>query len=851
MAEKKYVSDNAQLMDEWDWEENRILGYDPNKITYGSAIKVWWKCKEGHKWEASPNDRSRGHQCPMCAQIQRMITKRKNIVAHRGSLADHNPKLAQQWHPTRNLPLTPNGISVNSQERVWWLCEKGHEWIAPINSRNSGSGCPVCSGYKVVAGINDLATTRPDLARQWHPTKNGCLKPTDVLRGATRKVWWQCEQGHEWEARLVNRDNGTGCPVCSGKKVLVGYNDLATVIPSLAREWHPTKNDTLTPQNVTIGSNKRVWWQCNKGHEWETTVSHRSIGGRCPICFGESKTSFPEQAIFFYLRQVTEAYNRYMVAPHTEIDIFLPEHKIGIEYDGAFFHTGEASKQREQRKQAKLAEMGIILFRVREIREDDENVIYSKPGATDGELTQTIIELCFRISKVVQIPFEIDVDVARDRSNIYEQYIQSEKENSVAVINPELSAEWHPTKNGNLQPEYVSASSNRKVWWLCKEGHEWQAVINSRKDGVGCPYCAGKRAVIGESDLLTVNPFLATQWHATKNGKLTPQNVTAFSNKLVWWQCEKGHEWRTMVCNRSNGGNCPICSGRQVLADYNDLSTTMPSLAQEWHPTKNGELEPTCVTSGSDKKVWWLCKKGHEWEAVISSRKAGSGCPYCANQKVLVGYNDLATVNPQLASEWHPTKNGDKSPCAVTAGSNIKVWWQCKEGHEWQANIASRNSGRGCPYCAGQKVIVGYNDLATVNPALAAEWHPTQNGNFSPQNFLPNSNKKVWWICAKGHTWENTISSRNSGHQCPYCANQKVLIGYNDLATVNPQLASEWHPTKNGDKIPCTVMAGSNKKAWWLCKEGHEWQAVINSRNKGHGCFACSVRNRKPRSKKQ
>ena len=637
MAEKKekqYVSDNAQLMAEWDWEKNQLVGYNPNEITYGSVIKVWWKCEKGHEWAASPNHRSRGRQCPECAQHHRLITKRKNIVARRGSLEDNNPALAKQWHPTKNAQLTPCDVTVNSSERVWWLCEKGHEWDAPINSRNSGVGCPVCSGYRVVIGVNDLATVRPDLAKQWHPSKNRELKPTDVTQGTGTKVWWLCNKGHEWEARISNRNHGNNCPICIGKKVLAGYNDLATIMPNIAAEWHPTKNGTFTPEDVTIASNKKVWWKCEKGHEWQTTVAHRSNGRKCPVCFGESKTSFPEQAIFYYLRQVTEAHNRYVAAPRTEIDIFLPEYKIGIEYDGAFFHSGEKAEQREKKKQEKLALLGIHLIRIREIAGDtNDNIIYCKPGANDADLSQTIEMLCLRIQSMTKQKFEIDVDVRRDRIKIYEQFVQSEKENSLAIVNTELAFEWHPAKNGDLLPEYVSAHSNKKVWWQCNQGHEWVAVINSRKDGVGCPYCAGKRAIVGETDLMTVDPTLAAQWHPTKNGALTPMDVTKSSNKFVWWQCEKGHEWRAMIYDRSNGCNCPVCSGHQILVGYNDLQTVNPRLAAEWHPTKNESLRPVDVTCGSNKKVWWFCNNGHEWEAAIGSRNRGHGCPQCARER--------------------------------------------------------------------------------------------------------------------------------------------------------------------------------------------------------------------------
>ena len=490
---RKYVSlaeHNPELVEDWDFEKN--IDITPESISYGSAKKVHWKCKEGHTWEDTPNHRTRGRGCKICAEATRKITLRKNVVERRGSLAENNPELAREWHPTKNFSLTASDVTVNSPERVWWRCLKDerHEWEAAINSRNSGVGCPICSGYKIVVGINDLATVRPDLAAQWHPTKNGDLNATDVSAGTDRNIWWQCEKGHEWKARINNRTHGNNCPFCSGKKVLAGFNDLETVMPSIAKEWNFDRNEGLTPKDVTAQSNKKVWWKCERGHEWKTSVSHRSNGRRCPKCFGESKTSFPEQAIFFYLQQLTTAYNRYMVDSKTEIDVYLPDYKIGIEYDGNYFHKGEKAEEREQQKQIKLDSLGILLIRVREIEgQTSEHTIYSKPGANDIDLTQTLNSLIAHIGEITGDRFEIDIDIGRDRNKIYEQYIQSEKKNSLAAVNPELAKEWHPTKNGALLPEFISVHSNKKVWWKCSEGHEWQAVVNSRRDGVGCMTC--------------------------------------------------------------------------------------------------------------------------------------------------------------------------------------------------------------------------------------------------------------------------------------------------------------------------------------------------------------------------
>ena len=275
------------------------------------------------------------------------------------------------------------------------------------------------------------------------------------------------------------------------------------------------------------------------------------------------------------------------------------------------------------------------------------------------------------------------------------------------------------------------------------------------------------------------------------------------------------------------------------------LAELRPDLAAEWHSTKNGALTPYSVTPGSTQKVWWKCEKGHEWEAIISSRNRGSNCPYCFGQKVVRGVNDLATINPKLAAEWHPTKNGYLTPADVMSGSNKKVWWRCEKGHEWETVIANRSAGYGCPVCCGRKAWSGFNDLLTKNPDLAVQWHPTLNGDLTPADVTYSSGKKVWWLCDKGHEWQATVNSRNTGNGCPYCAGNTVLLGGNDLATKSPELVKQWHPTKNGDLTPSNVAYKSGEKVWWLCENGHEWEAVIANRSNGTGCPHCYNERRK------
>lgn len=204
-----------------------------------------------------------------------------------------------------------------------------------------------------------------------------------------------------------------------------------------------------------------------------------------------------------------------------------------------------------------------------------------------------------------------------------------------------------------------------------------------------------------ENNLAIHSPKFIREWHPTKNGSLTPQDFCPYSNKKVWWLCtrDRTHAWEARIAPRHNGVGCPYCSGKVVNAQ-NCLATLKPGLAKEWHPTKNGALTPGDVTPGSDKKVWWLCKrdKTHEWKALIRNRTKGSGCPFCSGTAVTI-HNCLATINPKLAEEWHPTKNGSLTPFDVFPGSHKKAWWLCKNGHEWEADLSNRAKGTGCKLC--------------------------------------------------------------------------------------------------------------------------------------------------------
>jgi hypothetical protein len=462
-----------------------------------------------------------------------------------------------------------------------------------------------------------------------------------VAPNSSRKVVWQCDvdRSHVWEALVRHHVAAkVGCPWCGGRELTLD-NTLLACFPAVAAEWHPTKNGTLIPAGISRGNGRKVWWQCSKdpAHVWRTSVTNRTGGGR----------GCP------------------MCAGHV-----------------------------------------------------------------------------------------------------------ATKTTSLRAKCPKVAQEWHPTKNGALGPGDVTPGSSRKVWWQCHKDalHVWQAVIANRTgEGSGCPACSGLVAT-WRTSLLVLFPRIAKEWHPTKNGRLVPADVRPGSPRIAWWRCRRdpSHEWKARVTDRAGPKKrgCPMCSGR-VATPATSLAAKIPEIAKQWHPTKNRGLGPGDVKPYSNRKVWWQCPRDatHAWRAVVGSRAGRrTGCPICSN-KVATPATSLAARFPDLAAEWHPTRNGRLRPERVVAGGTRKVWWQCRAdpSHAWRAQIGDRSRlGRGCPAC---------RTLLAKQPELAREWHPTKNGSLTPATVTAGSNRRAWWRCKlnRAHEWRMSVGDRSRGAGCPDC----------------------------------------------------------------------------------
>lgn len=616
-------SQKPNLISEWDFDRNRER---PDEIYVNSTKKVNWICEKGHRWKAVIKDRTKenGTGCPICSNTV--------VLTGYNDLKKVFPLLGKQYSD-KNL-IEVDRIYCKSTKSVWWICEKGHEYRARIVDRVSGNGCPYCAGKKIYKGYNDLASQYPNVANEWDYEKND-TRPEEILVGSTKRVWWKCKQGHSWnQVVYVRTKQGTGCPYCAGELVVSGVNDLKTKAPWLAMEWDYNKNDNLLPENIMPHSGKKVHWICPLGHKFVASPNDRSAGRGCPICAKELHTSFPEQAIFYYFKKVSKnVKNRYIIGGF-EMDIFLPEVKMAIEYDGMFYHRGKVARERENRKNEYCEKNGIKLYRVKEVngfKANNDNVFYRCLPDNGEELDLIIIELIKIFMSATKLDKSINVNSNRDHIHIWSQYILSYKENSLESRYPQIARDWDYEKNGGILPSNVTAGSHKRLFWKCNNGHSYEATIEHRVLGTGCPYCANKKVLAGFNDLSTLRPDISAEWDYDKNGDMLPSQYTQYSGKKAWWLCSKGHSYLAEIRKRSNGRGCPYCSNKKVLKGYNDILTTNKEQALDWDYEAN-DCMPDELTKGHTKKVHWICHRcGYKWfQSPYMVIYRGFGCPNCS-----------------------------------------------------------------------------------------------------------------------------------------------------------------------------------------------------------------------------
>lgn len=489
--------------------------------------------------------------------------------------------------------------------------------------------------------------------------------------------------------------------------------------PDLVEEWHETANKGNTPYNVRAGSDKVIIWYCKEcGHIWKSQAKSRARKNTgCPKCHERYNVSFPELAIYYYLKQIFNdaKLNEPMeqIGKYNSVDIFIPSKRLSVEYDGG--HTHREKLKLDKEKSHLILARGYELFRIRdnglpplEIEGIQEYLYERTSNKSIGQMIQHILVMIDKRYKgfskdIHRTKEKINVDL--DNIPILAQVPPIIEKDNLLDNYPEIETIWDYEKNYPLRPEHFKQYSNHKAWFICGEGHTTLAQVGSKAQGHDCKVCSGQVAT-EEYNLELLFPEVANEWNYELNNG-TPDTYLPFSNEVVFWDCPKCKStYDNAINDRTGGGeNCSYCVGKRVNKT-NCLSFTHPELAKEWDYNKNGELTPEKVTKGSHAKVFWICEKGHSSYPAYVYRRAGvkgTGCPTCyelygrSSPRKVKKENSLAVKEPDIAKQWHPTKN-EKSPDEVGAYSRKEYWWLCENGHEWEGPPNSRRSPK-CRYC--------------------------------------------------------------------------------------------------------------------------------------------------------
>lgn len=561
------------------------------------------------------------------------------------TLATAFPRIARSWHRALNGDLTPKDVSAFSHKKVWWECVAGHQWQATVANRTAaGSGCPYCAGSRPTPETSLLATY-PEVAAEWHPTKNNAKSPSDFLPKSGFKAWWRCPRGHEFPATISHRTNGSGCPHCGGGSSALEvrvYSELRALFRDVV--WHCSEFgvqlDIYLPR-LRIGIEI-------DGHYWHA----KKVGA------DRRKNQVCKRNDIHLIRL-----RQHPLKPLDKWDIVFKRADPDLETCKKLISS--ISSAAGTRSVARAAATYRKLTRL--MADDDYRTIVARLPAppTGASFADKYPEAAAEWDAVKNAPLEPSMFAPKSNRRIwwscrakghswqaaihtratgvgcpYCAHNRVGDDNNLAVARPDLLDEWDYERNQSVSPDSVARSSRRKVWWRCRaKGHQWEASIGNRARGAGCPYCSGN-VLSPERSLAALRPDLVESWDFQRNAPLKPEDVHSQSNRVVWWKCPScRRSWQSDVQHRFTAiVGCPKCSRRHAgeqmrlarLRIMGTLRMKAPDIAARWHPRRNASASPDTVGRHSTRLAWWLCPDcRHEWAASPHNYR---GCPKCKSK---------------------------------------------------------------------------------------------------------------------------------------------------------------------------------------------------------------------------
>lgn len=585
----------------------RILG------SYTKALEpVLCECKVcGYRWPGIPNNLLRGEGCGNCAGHLKKTT---------ASFIEEMKQINPSVQIVGNYINNKTGIACRCL-----VC--GHKWAPIPSSLLKGHGCRPCAVKE--NSKNRRLTTEQFLAKL--TAKNPGVQLLEDYTDSKTPIRCRCICGNEdWYVSAGNLLRGSLCKECAVRKTAERLTGCSH--SNVYKKSHDAfvaecadKNPTVQIIGIYSGAENKVESQCKRcGHIWNPFAHALLRGSGCPKCQRKTQTSFAEQSIFFYVRkQYPNSINGYKKGfGRSELDVFIPDLQVGIEYDGRNWHKNKENI--EKRKYEICKERKIKLIRVRERRLGEvtgicDCQIYSEYGDTKrySSLDKCIQELLFMLDIVV------DVDCSRDRVKIQEQYFSIVEEKSLGKLFPALVGEWHQPSNGNITPFMVKPKSNVAYYWKCPAcGEIYPAPPANRIAGTGCASCAGVKK-------LTHEEFEHRVHENHPNINLLGKYQS--SAERVKCQCTIcGQIWNATTQSITTGKGCKKCWNKSMADQKRKPHDVFLKQVKQKHPriTILGQYE------NSHSEILCRCDVcGNEWSPIAQSLITGYGCSNCSGNK--------------------------------------------------------------------------------------------------------------------------------------------------------------------------------------------------------------------------
>ena len=489
------LTTHSTLCEEWDYEVN--FPHKPTEFSKGSSYKAWWKCPSGHSFQTTIVSRTtKGIGCPYCSG--------RYAIQGINDLLSSNPSLATEWDYNKNGVLKSENVLPNSSKMAWWICKQcSNSWKAQIKSRNRGNGCPLCgrnkaSISKAMPKVGEsFADLYPTLLKEWDYEKNTKIDPFKIKPSSVKKVFWKCDKGHRWEARISYRAlRNNGCPDC--------YAPYKSSFPEQAIFYYLSQQFNTISRDSSLGFEFDIFIKDEKiaieydGLYWHSSDFAKTMEQR------KNEYCRAHQITLYRIKETNDRNN----------PIEIEGKIIKYYYDTSYTFLDEALNQlfmcigKDVNKKLTLIS-NVNKDRIKILSQFEQKQIknsifqysnlvkewdYEKNKGLLPENVSPGSEI--KVHWICEKGHHFYSRVSHRVKGVGCPFCTNKKiikgENDLESQNPRLAKEWNYEKNENLLPSQVFPSTNRKVWWKCDKNHEWQATINSRNEGRGCPFCAGR-----------------------------------------------------------------------------------------------------------------------------------------------------------------------------------------------------------------------------------------------------------------------------------------------------------------------------------------------------------------------